>query len=108
MSESTEVADAQQGAAEENDSSAAAVRYRRRLVGRVASNKMDKTAVVEVVRFKMHPMYRKYVRVRKRYKAHDERNECQPGDRVELVEHRRLSRDKRFRVSRIIERAVQA
>lgn len=80
---------------------------RRRLVGRVRSDKMDKTIVVEVVRFKLDPVYKKYVRVRKRYKAHDEKNECKVGDRVEIVEHRPLSRDKRWNLSKVVERAIQ-
>jgi small subunit ribosomal protein S17 len=71
------------------------------------SNKMDKTIVVEVVRFKVHPVYKKYVRVRKRYKAHDEKNEYKVGDRVEIVEHRPLSRHKRFRAVRLVNRAVE-
>lgn len=78
----------------------------RKLIGRVASDKMDKTVVVEVVRFKMHPVYHKYVRVRKRYKAHDEKNEYKTGDRVEIVEHRPLSKQKRFKVVRLIERPL--
>jgi small subunit ribosomal protein S17 len=60
-------------------------RHRRRLIGRVRSDKMDKTVVVETVRLKLHPVYKKYVRVRKRYKAHDEQNECRIGDRVEIM-----------------------
>lgn len=78
---------------------------RRRMVGRVASDKMDKTVVVEVVRYKLDPVYRKYVRARKRYKAHDEKNEYRVGDRVEIVEHRPLSREKRWKVARLVERA---
>jgi small subunit ribosomal protein S17 len=77
---------------------------RRRLIGRVASDKMDKTVVVEVVRFKRESVYKKYVRVRKRYKAHDEKNEYKVGDRVEIQEHRPLSRSKRFMVVRLIDR----
>jgi small subunit ribosomal protein S17 len=77
---------------------------RRRLIGRVKSDKMDKTVVVEVVRFKREPMYKKYVRTRTRYKAHDEKNEYRVGDRVEIVEHRPLSGAKRFKVARLIER----
>ena len=79
----------------------------RKLLGRVVSDKMDKTVVVEVVRFKVHPMYKKYVRVRKRYKAHDEKNEYKSGDRVEIVEYRPVSRHKRFKVVRLINRPVQ-
>lgn len=78
--------------------------YRRRLIGRVASDKMNKTVVVEVVRFKRDAMYKKYVRVRKRYHAHDETNQYRAGDRVEIVEHRPLSRLKRWAVTRLISR----
>ena len=81
--------------------------YRRKLVGRVASDKMDKTVVVEVVRFKRDSVYSKYVRVRKRYKAHDEKNEYKTGDRVELVEHHPVSRHKRWKVVRLIDRPAQ-
>jgi small subunit ribosomal protein S17 len=79
---------------------------RRRLIGHVTSDKMDKTVVVETVRLKMDPVYKKYVRVRRRYKAHDEQNQCRVGDRVEIVEHRPVSRDKRWRVTRLIERSA--
>jgi small subunit ribosomal protein S17 len=78
--------------------------YRRKLIGRVASDKMNKTVVVEVVRFKRDAVYSKYVRVRKRYKAHDEKNEYKVGDRVEIIEHRPLSRSKRWAVVRLITR----
>jgi len=78
--------------------------YRRRLIGRVSSDKMDKTVVVEVTRFKRDPMYKKYVRVRKRYHAHDEKNEYKTGDRVEIVEHRPISRQKRWAVTRLLDR----
>ena len=77
---------------------------RRRLIGRVATAKMQKTVVVEVVRFKREGLYKKYVRVRKRYKAHDEKGEFKAGDRVEIEEHRPLSREKRWKVVRLIER----
>jgi small subunit ribosomal protein S17 len=78
----------------------------RKIVGRVTSDKMDKTVVVEVVRFKVDAVYKKYVRVRKRYKAHDEKNEYKVGDRVEIMEHRPLSRHKRFKVVRLVARGV--
>ena len=76
----------------------------RKLIGRVMSNKMDKTVVVEVVRFKLNGVYKKYVRVRKRYKAHDEKNEFKVGDRVEIIESRPLSREKRWAVARLVDR----
>ena len=77
---------------------------RRRLIGRVSSDKMDKTVVVDVVRHKMDAMYKKYVRVRSKYKAHDEKNFYKTGDRVEIIEHRALSRDKRWKVVRLVNR----
>ncbi len=81
-------------------------RFKRKLTGRVTSDKMDKTVVVEVVRYARHPVYRKYVRTRAKYKAHDEMNACKAGDRVEIVEHRPLSREKRWKVVRVVKRAV--
>ena len=78
---------------------------RRRLIGRVASAKMQKTVVVEVVRFKRDTMYKKYVRVRKKYKAHDETNQCGAGDRVLIMETRPLSATKRWRVVEVLEKA---
>jgi small subunit ribosomal protein S17 len=81
-------------------------RFKRKLSGRVTSSKMDKTVVVEVVRLAPHAVYKKYVRSRARFKAHDENNECKVGDRVEIIEHRPLSREKRWKVVRIIKRAV--
>jgi small subunit ribosomal protein S17 len=79
---------------------------RRRLVGTVTSNKMDKTVVVVVNRLVREPKYKKYVRKRSKYKAHDERNECNVGDQVLLVETRPLSREKRWRIQEIVEKAL--
>ncbi len=73
--------------------------------GIVVSDRMDKTVVVLVERLVQHPKYRKRVRRRGRVKAHDPRNECRVGDRVLLRETRPLSREKRWAVSRILERA---
>lgn len=81
--------------------------FRRKLVGRVKSNKCDKTVVVEVVRNAPDPVYKKYVRARERYKAHDEKNEYKVGDRVEIQEHRPISRDKRFIVVRLVKKFVE-
>lgn len=81
-------------------------RFKRKLSGRVTSDKMDKTVVVEVVRYAPHAVYKKYVRSRSRFKAHDENNECKVGDQVEIIEHRPLSREKRWKVVRIVKRAV--
>src|SRR6266542_1189091 len=65
--------------------------FRRRLLGKIVSDKMDKTVVVEVVRRARHTVYKKYVRNRDHYKAHDEKNEFKVGDRVEIMEHRPIS-----------------
>ena len=73
--------------------------------GVVVSDRMQKTIVVSVERTVMHPKYKKILRRRTRVKAHDERNECHVGDRVLIVECRPLSRDKRWRVSKVLERA---
>ena len=73
--------------------------------GVVVSNKMDKTVVVVVERLVRHPQYHKFLRQRARYKAHDEQNKCQVGDRVRLVETRPLSRDKRWAVQSILSRS---
>jgi small subunit ribosomal protein S17 len=81
--------------------------FRRRLLGKVVSDKMDKTVVVEVVRRSRDAMYKKYVRHRDRYKAHDETNQFKMGDRVEIMEHRPISKDKRWKVVRLVARAVE-
>jgi small subunit ribosomal protein S17 len=73
--------------------------------GVVFSNKMDKTVVVLVERLVKHPKYKKYLRVRKKFKAHDERNACNVGDRVEIIETRPLSREKRWAVLSIVKKA---
>lgn len=72
--------------------------------GVVRTNRMAKTVVVELERIILHARYKKYLRRRTNVKAHDERNECQVGDRVVIVECRPLSRQKRWRVSRILNR----
>jgi small subunit ribosomal protein S17 len=74
--------------------------------GVVLSNRMQKTVVVSVERIVLHPKYKKYLKRRTKLKAHDETNACQVGDRVSIVESRPLSREKRWRVSKILERAV--
>lgn len=78
---------------------------KRVLQGIVASDKMDKTVVVKVTRYYKHSLFKKFVHSSKRYKAHDERNECRQGDTVTIVESRPLSADKKWRVQSIIERA---
>ncbi|SHK36053.1 30S ribosomal protein S17 [Paramaledivibacter caminithermalis] len=74
-------------------------------VGRIVSDKMEKTAVVAVEEFVRHPLYGKAVKRTKKFKAHDENNECRIGDKVRIMETRPLSKDKRWRVAEIIERA---
>ncbi len=80
---------------------------RKRLVGQVVSDKMDKTVVVSVRQTRQHPLYGKVIRVSKRYKAHDENNTCRVGDEVRIVECRPISRDKHWSVEEIVKRAVQ-
>ncbi len=75
------------------------------MVGEVASSRMNKTVIVVVERLVKHPLYQKYLRKKARYKAHDEKNECRAGDRVLLMETRPLSREKRWRVKGILEKA---
>ncbi len=77
---------------------------RKQLVGLVTSDKMDKTVVVEVSTLKQHPLYRKTIKVSKKYKAHDEQNACQTGDRVQIIESKPMSRHKRWAVVEILER----
>src|SRR4030095_5507297 len=79
---------------------------RRRITGVVTSNKMTKTVVVEITRVFRHPLYRKVVHSSKRVKAHDEIG-CQIGDRVEIVESRPLSRDKRWVVANVIKKEIR-
>ena len=71
---------------------------RKKRVGIVVSDKMDKTVVVEVTRTMMNPMYKKVVRRKKKYKAHDEENHYKIGDKVIIMETRPLSKDKRWRI----------
>ena len=78
----------------------------RTLVGRVVSDKMEKTVVVSVERLYRHRLYRKVVEANKKYKAHDEGNTCHIGDLVRIAEGRPLSRDKRWVVQEILEKAV--
>ena len=78
---------------------------RKERAGLVVSDRMQKTIVVSVERTVIHPKYKKILRRRTKVKAHDEKSECRVGDRVLIVECRPLSRDKRWRVSKILERA---
>lgn len=74
--------------------------------GVVVNNKMDKTVVVEVSRTVIHPVYKKFVRRRKRFMAHDEENRCRIGDQVMIVETKPLSRHKRWRVRKVVKEAA--
>ena len=79
---------------------------RKTLTGVVSSDKMDKTIVVMVNRLVRHPVYKKFIRKRTKVKAHDEKNECHFGDKVLLTETRPLSKEKRWRVKEVLERAA--
>ena len=78
---------------------------RKTRVGKVVSDKMDKTVVVAIVDNVKHPLYKKIIKRTVKLKAHDEENKCRIGDRVEVMETRPLSKDKRWRVTNIIEKA---
>ena len=82
--------------------------HKRELIGVVTSDKMTKTRVVLVERRLSHKKYGKFMTSRQKYKAHDEKNEYKVGDKVVIVESRPLSRDKRWRVERLIERPQEA
>lgn len=75
-------------------------------IGKVVSDKMDKTIVVAVETYKKHSLYHKRIKYTKKFKAHDENNEAKIGDTVKIMETRPLSKDKRFRLVEIVERAV--
>ncbi len=77
---------------------------RKQLIGKVVSNKMDKTVVVEIENLVMHSLYKKSVRRSKKVKSHDERNECSIGDTIKIEETRPLSKDKRYRLVEIVEK----
>ncbi len=78
---------------------------RKERVGIVTSDKMDKTVVVTIEQKAKHPLYKKTITTSKKYKAHDEENACGIGDKVRIVETRKLSKDKNWRVAEIIEKA---
>jgi small subunit ribosomal protein S17 len=82
------------------------VESKRQLTGTVVSDKMDKTAVVQVERLVKHPLYKKYIRRRNKFAAHDKDNSCNIGDKVLITESRPISKLKRWRVTDIIEKAV--
>jgi small subunit ribosomal protein S17 len=79
---------------------------KRQILGTVTSDKMDKTVVVLVERIVKHKLYKKYVKRHAKFAAHDEANECKVGDKVMITESRPLSKMKRYRVSKIVEKAV--
>jgi small subunit ribosomal protein S17 len=81
--------------------------FRRKIVGKVIKDKMNKTVVVECVSARRDPLYGKYVRTKTRYKAHDETNQYKVGDHVEIQEHRPISKDKRFTVVRLVKKFVE-
>lgn len=74
-------------------------------IGRVVSDKMGKTVVVAVERLVQHPLYKKIVKRVTKFKAHDDKEECKVGDKVSIIEGRPISKEKRWRVLKIIERA---
>ncbi len=78
---------------------------RKSRIGNVVSNKMDKTIVVSIETLVRHPLYKKLIKRTTKFKAHDENNECNIGDRVKIMETRPLSKDKRWRLVEIVERA---
>ncbi|MFH1624875.1 MAG: 30S ribosomal protein S17 [Pseudomonadota bacterium] len=80
--------------------------HKKTQVGVVLSDKMDKTVVVQVDNLVKHPVYKKYIRRTTKYKAHDERNECNVGDKVLITESRPLTKEKKWRVSKLLEKAV--
>ena len=79
--------------------------FRKTRVGKVVSDKMDKTVVVAIADSVQHPLYKKIIKRTYKLKAHDENNECRVGDTVEVMETRPLSKDKRWRLVEIIEKA---
>jgi small subunit ribosomal protein S17 len=81
--------------------------FRRKLVGKVTSDRMNKTVVVEVVRTHVAKKYRKYVKARETYKAHDETNEYGIGDTVEIQEHRPISKHKRWVVTKLVRASAE-
>ena len=77
----------------------------RKLQGTVVSDKMNKTRVIAVTRFKKHPRYQKYYKVTKKFKAHDEKNEYKIGDRVTIEETRPLSKEKRWKIKGLVQKS---
>ena len=80
---------------------------RKVIIGKVVSNKMEKTVVVSVESRVKHPLYQRIIRRTKKFKAHDAENSCRVGDKVKLMETRPLSKEKRWRVVEILERSEE-
>ncbi|AYE36355.1 30S ribosomal protein S17 [Borrelia turcica IST7] len=78
---------------------------KRELIGKVVSDKMSKTIVVEIVQRRMHPIYHKYLKVSRRVKAHDEKEESKVGDKVRIIEARPISKEKRWMLVGILEKS---
>ena len=76
------------------------------MIGRVVSARMHKTCIVAVEKQKRHPLYRKTYRIEVKYKVHDEKGECQPDDRVRIIETRPLSKEKHWRIAEILTKAT--
>jgi small subunit ribosomal protein S17 len=81
--------------------------FRRKMTGTVIKAKMQKTIVVECVSYRRDPLYGKYIKERRRYKAHDEKNEFKTGDEVEITEHAPIAKSKRFTVTRLVKKYVE-
>ena len=79
---------------------------KRQVVGSVVSDKMDKSITVATERLVKNPLYQKYIKRRSKFTAHDEKNECEIGDKVMITEYRPLSKNKRWRLTKVIEKAV--
>ena len=102
----TDVQEREMNSEETRKTVSGASRGRQEKMAVVISNKMDKTVVVEVERFIMHPLYQKYLRRRSRFMAHDEKNACGIGDRVAILETRPLSKRKRWVVRSIVKKST--
>ncbi|MFO0677189.1 MAG: 30S ribosomal protein S17 [Polyangiaceae bacterium] len=81
--------------------------FRRKMVGKVIKDKMDKSVVVECVNYTRDGLYGKYVKSRNRFHAHDEKNEYKVGDEVEIQEHRPISKTKKFIVTKLVKKFVE-
>lgn len=89
-----------------NKSKTVIQRPKKVMLGTIVSDKMDKTAVVSVERTTQHPLYKKTMKRSKKYKIHDENNDCQIGDQVRLIECKPISKDKNWRLLEIVRKAI--